>query len=186
MGTSFPDIRYMVHVSRESTHKPGVTWCNVVHESDPFIAGMLFHSLVDDLRDRFFKNQVTGFAWQQLANPMSYAVKTAEDMVLFPCLENTKLSGYFDAVQQQERTFVADEKSIREWHFALKQYFIHGPTIKTLAGLFNKNTSVSASLVYAASAALARSTHFQKQVHLFYDHFETILAHSFSTACMRV
>lgn len=49
-GTLFPDIRYIAHLSRTATHKQKVTLTQVCAEKDPFTAGKLFHSYIDDAR----------------------------------------------------------------------------------------------------------------------------------------
>ncbi len=49
-GTLFPDIRYVAQLPRTSTHKRKVTLDTVCAAPDPFHAGKLFHSYVDDQR----------------------------------------------------------------------------------------------------------------------------------------
>ena len=93
LGASFPDIRYAARVPREYTHKSQVTWCDVINEPDAFDAGVLFHVLVDNMREKYFKtHDITPFALQRFGNPVSYLVKTAEDIVLFKCLCDTKFA----------------------------------------------------------------------------------------------
>lgn len=50
-GTLFPDIRYVAGLSRGSTHKKKVTLVEVCAQTDPFTAGKLFHSYIDQLRE---------------------------------------------------------------------------------------------------------------------------------------
>lgn len=49
-GTLFPDIRYIAGLPRNSTHTKKVTLAQVCAEPDPFRAGKLFHSYIDDQR----------------------------------------------------------------------------------------------------------------------------------------
>ena len=53
IGTVFPDIRYMGDCDRGDTHWDTISLKEVLEETDPFIAGMKFHSLRGEL-DSFF------------------------------------------------------------------------------------------------------------------------------------
>ena len=46
LGTLFPDVRYLGTIPREETHFPEMTLEEVLEETNPFLAGMKFHSYV--------------------------------------------------------------------------------------------------------------------------------------------
>ncbi len=186
LGASFPDIRYAAHVPREYTHKAAVKWCDVVGEVDPFVAGMLFHSLVDEMREKHFLTHApVYFQLQRFGSIGSYLVKAAEDIVLFSCLRDSEFVRHFDVILAQEKLFIFDESVIRAWHDSLKNYFVCGPTAQSLAQLIGRDYRFGANVFYRLANRIAQTERFRKWVISFYDNFETILANSFSFACMR-
>src|SRR3990167_3969890 len=54
VGTSFPDIRHLGSLSREQTHLRPIDLASIREESDPFLAGMLFHNYVDITRKAYW------------------------------------------------------------------------------------------------------------------------------------
>jgi hypothetical protein len=51
-GNLFPDIRYVAHIPRTETHVKDVTLTQINNTKDPFVAGKLFHSYVDEQREK--------------------------------------------------------------------------------------------------------------------------------------
>ena len=52
IGTSFPDIRYLKVIERDKTHNPKTTLSEVLNTTNSFRSGLLFHSLVDEVREK--------------------------------------------------------------------------------------------------------------------------------------
>ncbi|MDP2932964.1 MAG: hypothetical protein Q8N81_02425, partial [bacterium] len=59
VGTIFSDIRYLGAIDRKSTHSPlrELNLKDVKEEQNSFTAGLKFHSLVDDIRERFIESK---------------------------------------------------------------------------------------------------------------------------------
>src|SRR5438552_12343909 len=81
IGTSFPDIRYLNVIDREKTHLSHVTLEEILQEPDSFKAGMLFHSFVDEQREKYivahgFYGELPSFIF------ITQVLKFAEDIIL--------------------------------------------------------------------------------------------------------
>lgn len=131
VGTSFPDIRYLGVISREQTHldnKP-VSFDDVKQEQDSFKAGMKFHVLVDQVRER----EVVQHGLYAIVPRSKFAgsvLKLHEDILLHKHLNDIALiSSYFDDLVPQEKTFGIDEKYINAWHRMIQQ-FIKNPSLE--------------------------------------------------------
>ncbi len=122
IGTSFPDIRYLGVISRNVTHFSGVTIEDIMQEKDSFKAGMLFHSLVDRLREEYivahrFYSKIPDFKL------ITQTLKYAEDEILRSIFDSTVYVDYFDDILEQEKAYNISEKDIRTWHKYLQTYF---------------------------------------------------------------
>ena len=53
----FPDIRYVSSLPRTATHTKNVTLQRVIDTENPFFAGVLFHTYVDEKRERIAQEQ---------------------------------------------------------------------------------------------------------------------------------
>lgn len=61
VGTSLPDIKHLGVITREKAHFCGLT-INNLKEKDSFEAGFQFHSLVDEIREKFVgENDIYSF-----------------------------------------------------------------------------------------------------------------------------
>ena len=124
IGTSFPDIRYLGCISREKTHLKNVTLDDIKKEKSSFKAGMMFHSLVDEVREKYMKN---ADVYKEIPKSMvtTQALKFNEDIILIDKLNNLdKYAHYFDDILPDELTLVKAEY-LNTWHKALKKYFLN-------------------------------------------------------------
>lgn len=128
IGTSFPDIRYLGVIERDKTHKINVTLKEVKQEKSSFKSGLLFHSLVDHIREKFMKeNSIYDLLPESPF--LSQAIKIHEDQILFEKVNNwQKIINYFDLILPEERNYGINDDDLKKWHLLLQQYFKNKPT----------------------------------------------------------
>ncbi|MBT3455947.1 hypothetical protein HN446_02685 [bacterium] len=137
LGTSFPDIRFLVPIEKNETHSGSVTWDMVKKENDSFQAGLLFHSLVDILSKAYRKSARVYDQLPDITRARTL-MNNYEDMLLYDKAQSWKeISGYFDTILPQEKCFGIEEKYIYEWHNILKLYSSKKPSPKSLS-VFSK------------------------------------------------
>lgn len=131
IGTSFPDIRTVAKIPRESTHVKNVPLEKILHEPNSFKQGMLFHAYVDEEYEKFMREQHIG----SLLPNIPYAhnlLKGLADRILFEELKNRSFIHYFDKILKEELAIVPNISIVRAWHTYLQNYFFYGPTPQTL------------------------------------------------------
>ncbi len=127
-GTLFPDIRYIASISRTETHTKNVTLEEVTSSKNPFTAGMLFHSYIDEQREALA--QQVGI-YDHLTNiPKRHKaalLKIIEDQLIYAKLN-------VPMVRKALRTFSAEERqhkvkipTIMLWHRLLTNYLKQSP-----------------------------------------------------------
>ncbi|OGB84717.1 hypothetical protein A3F66_06935 [candidate division TM6 bacterium RIFCSPHIGHO2_12_FULL_32_22] len=129
IGTSFPDIRYLGCISRDKTHIKNVTLDDIKKEKSSFKAGMMFHALVDEVREKYMNEHEIYkiFPRSKLGDA---ALKFNEDLLLFPQLNDLdKYAYYFDSILFEELEFIKSEY-VKTWHKALKKYLLNFNDIK--------------------------------------------------------
>jgi hypothetical protein len=128
LGNLFPDIRYLGDIERTKTHQEGVSFADVLSESNAFTSGMLFHSFVDEKRERIV--QETGI-YDVLPEKylVSVALKISEDVAFYAMSEQWPLfMSYLKGVIQDEKQFDIPDIKIKQWHDINRDYFSN-PTI---------------------------------------------------------
>lgn len=178
VGTMLPDIRYWAHMPREYTHKKTVSINDVLREPDAFKAGILFHSLVDNVRDDFFRRH-PALALMRFADYRGYLMKNIEDLVLFDHVLDKSFVRYFDEVLASEVKLVGDRALVNKWHLMLQQYFMEGPNVRTIYRLLyqdlpakNWYKQVGIKIFYQLSSNLAHNEQIKKSILSFYENFE--------------
>ncbi len=137
VGTSFPDIRYVGHLRREQTHWLDLTIDDIKKEKNPFIAGMKFHSWVDETRERFVeKNNLYDCFTSSAINKT--VLKFFEDTQLHEKVDWSEIIPYFDDIQKEEISFGIPTETINHWHSTLQEYFSREPTIEHIKITFEK------------------------------------------------
>lgn len=129
IGNLFPDIRYLKVISRDVTHFSNVTLSDVQGENDPFMAGVLFHSLIDEARERFV---VAKNAYKHLPDShlSTVALKVCEDRKLYSYTDKWSLyTGYLKDVLPQEKDFDVPEEKLIQWH-RMHVDFLSNPSIE--------------------------------------------------------
>lgn len=115
LGTSFPDIRYITHCSREETHFNVRSLKEVEESPSYFIAGMKFHAWVDHVREAF----VVASGIYDKIEP--YGEGKKETLLKFIEEEIIDYDGrgwgsIFREVLDEEKAFASSEK-IQKWHW---------------------------------------------------------------------
>jgi|SRR5579859_968144 len=121
-GTSFPDIRYLKCVERAQTHFENVTLDDVKKEKNSFKAGMLFHSFVDEQREKYIVEHKIYDKLPQFRFT-TQALKFAEDKLLMSLFNIQKYKSYFDGLIDAERAYNISDEHIKMWHTFLQKYF---------------------------------------------------------------
>jgi len=133
VGTSFPDIRYLNVVPRNSTHvtKPhSLLWQEIKQCRNPFYVGILIHSLVDICQvDFMLKTKI--FQTIPELNDDPHRLKLFHDLVLYPkgitwIHDWPSITRYFDDYLFAERAYGVSDEMLDVWHMRLKSYFSQG------------------------------------------------------------
>lgn len=137
IGTSFPDIRYLGVIERNKTHFTNPSLKCIKSEND-VKAGMMFHSLVDEVREKFIEeNKVYKIIPRNDISIQS--LKLFEDEILYNKIENwNSIASYFDSILPEESTYTIKTEEIERWHNTLKLYFAQKPNIKSREILFKE------------------------------------------------
>jgi hypothetical protein len=128
VGTLFPDIRYLKVIEREKTHFERLSIQDILDERNSFIAGLKYHSLVDEVREKhMIKNNM--YAVIPSSMFITQALKMYEDELLYSNIPNWKLvSICLDEVLLEEVGMVAQPTQVKRWHFLMREYFKNTPT----------------------------------------------------------
>lgn len=186
VGTSFPDIRYIANLSRESTHIEPVSWERVINEPNSFKAGMLFHNLVDHVRIDHFegyfydRNHLQHYSAIYIKLfPM--VLKIAEDNMLYSMNKDwQKIMGYFDIIYDEEKALCPDEAILKKWHLGLQNYFNQPPTMRVInsflkvtgGGMQLESSELDSEQFFLK---LLQDHNFQEKLATFYFSFQTLL-----------
>lgn len=116
VGTSFADIRYLGVIERDKTHYSDASIERIRSQEDSFIAGLMFHSLVDKIREDYIKSK---YIYRELpkSDYISQAMKVCEDIVVYPkCKHWDQYANYFGTILENGRDYGIDATEIERWH----------------------------------------------------------------------
>lgn len=128
VGTVFPDIRYLKVIDREKTHFKGLYLRDILEERDSFTAGLKYHSLVDEVREKYMveKGIYDLFPSSKL---ITQALKAYEDEVLYSNVSDwNQVVAYLDKVLPEETELVEQMDKVKAWHSLMQRYFKEAPT----------------------------------------------------------
>ncbi|MEK7610339.1 MAG: hypothetical protein AAB468_01155 [Patescibacteria group bacterium] len=134
VGTVFPDIRYLKVIERDKTHFKGLTLEDILNETSPFVAGMKYHSLVDEVREKYVieKNIYQFFPASKF---IKHALKTYEDEILYNKVSDwSEIVKYFDIIADGEIKLVEQSDKLKLWHSVIQEYFKESPTDNSRRG----------------------------------------------------
>jgi hypothetical protein len=128
IGTVFPDIRYLKVIERDKTHFKGLSFQDILDEKNSFIAGMKYHSLVDEVREKYMiENGVYTFI--PPSKYITQALKIFEDEVLYQnVLDWVQVISFLDKILADETSLVEDVGKIKMWQSLMQEYFKQTPT----------------------------------------------------------
>jgi hypothetical protein len=128
VSTVFPDIRYLKVIERDKTHFKDLTFQDVLNEQNSFTAGLKYHSLVDEVREKYM---VENGVYDLIPSSkfITQALKIYEDEVLYKnVLDWNKIIVFLDRVLNEEAELVNQTNKINEWHALMQEYFKQAPT----------------------------------------------------------
>lgn len=129
-GTLFPDIRYLGVIHRSNTHKKHVALTHVqkLFKTDPFKAGMLFHSYLDEERTKFVEAYKISRHLRTIPkNVRDTFLKFLEDELLVDKTKVMDILFDLNTVAPQELTFGIDPHDVKRWHRYLQMYLAQSP-----------------------------------------------------------
>lgn len=144
LGTLFPDIRYISSVNRTDTHEEGVTLNEIVEHPSPFVAGMKFHSWVDNVRDGYV---LADGIYDRLPEDLTIHqkpsfLKVIEDELLLEELNADYCCDVLETVDPEELKQGIPNQDVERWHAFLLFFFRTSPkTTMTLLSLIDTDLS---------------------------------------------
>jgi len=136
LGTSFPDIRYITKLDREKTHLENITLDQIKNAKTSFRSGFLFHSFVDEAREKYLQKH-NAYDLAPQSKYASFCMKFCEDQMLHEKIKNLAgITQYFNTITPEEYDFGIDEKNIKQWHSFIKQYCGHQNAVKHVLTLY--------------------------------------------------
>lgn len=183
LGTSFPDVRYVAHISRERTHNPNSTWHSIQKESSSFTAGMDFHALCDRIHEQFMTaNKAYDLILASNIHLKGYILKLFEDMIFYDYVTNwPTISDCFDVVLDESLAFGVEKRVIKKWQQGLKYYLSEKPTLTSTIELIAVDYPITHYLMPGCLDMIMpalSNTSLEKIIHEFYTQFLLLLAQS--------
>jgi len=170
IGTVFSDIRHLGVVDRKSTHFPlqEVDLKDVIQEENSFTAGLKFHSLIDDFKERFIKSKnIYSLIPESKYKPQ--ALKLLEDE-----LNYNKVITFFDDILSEELDFDIKEEDIKKWHDILQRYFSKKPNIEMIVIDLQFSEEVQKEIINLVKE-IRPSKKIRQAIEEFYNNFESSL-----------
>lgn len=122
LGTSFPDIRYLTGKDRNLTHFKNLKLSDVLDSKNSFMAGMKFHSLIDEERQLFIRENKV-FENYDVTPTTTHAIKIIEDQLLYPKVNNwNEIANYFQTIPQEALSDDIDKTTVQKWFRILETY----------------------------------------------------------------
>jgi len=128
VGTIFPDVRYLKVVDREKTHFNGLSLKDVLDEKNSFIAGMKYHSLVDEVREKYMVDKDM-YSLIPSSRFITQALKIYEDEVLYSNVSDwDQVIAFLGRELNEEIELVEQIDKVKAWYLILQKYFKEKPT----------------------------------------------------------
>jgi hypothetical protein len=178
IGALFPDIRYLGHVKREITHFEKINFDHILAEKNSFLAGMLYHSFVDKIREEWMVGNGLydlipyEHRWMQ-------AVKLFEDRFFYSDIPNWQIvEAYFKNILPDELKFGMSKDVIEQWHSVLVKYFMYQPTAASIL-TSTKEMGLSEQIAHDINLhieVIEKNKNLIKLAQKFHDEYESILS----------
>jgi hypothetical protein len=138
-GTLFSDIRYMAAIPRSSTHDKGVT-LSQINKAQGFEKGRLFHSYVDEKREKLVKEKkLSEYLVQKYSIPKDYVItflKIVEDEYLDSRRDEALLQAALSTSSSYEESI--PREIVTKYYVETALYIRQGPR-KTLELALGEN-----------------------------------------------
>jgi hypothetical protein len=127
IGTIFPDIQYLKVIEREKTHFKNLSFKNVLKEENSFVAGMKYHSLVDEIREKYMIEKGI-YTLIPSSRFVTQALKAYEDEVLYSNGSDWSIViTYLNTLLPEEIGLVEKVDKVKTWHSLMQEYFKKPP-----------------------------------------------------------
>lgn len=180
-GTTFPDIRYLGVISRNTTHLGGLD-LHTLTSLPAFEAGLKLHSLVDEVREQFMRSQDV-YSLLPESTYITKALKFFEDILLYEKRTDwQELVAYFDHVADEEVSFGIARGDIERWHHTLQTYLATKPTDQSIRMFVTalNGSSAMAEEIIQLTKTMERNIRLKEIIFDFYNRGEELLVVSLS------
>lgn len=157
VGTCYPDIHYLGIIKRETTHVTNIRWEDVVAAPTDFQKGVLFHSLVDEVRIVHLET-VHGNLLPFLPIMRSQIMKFYEDSLIYNQVDDwLKISHYFDEILPEEKqAHQLSDTALQQWHQFIKIYCMQQPSVLSTHTIINQFPQLRARIPFGIPSLLSK------------------------------
>lgn len=181
IGTLFADIRYLGEASRQETHLPDITLEDVLREKSPFLAGLKFHSYVDEVREQFVLEQgIYKYIATITPQHKSTYLKLLEDEYIYSFYDWQEWADALQVIEPEELDWGMEENTIRKWHNLVSVCLLNPPS--TILFLLNATKTGFLNIPIEEVALWnkkftpsVRSKEFRVFVKAMFNHFEFLM-----------
>lgn len=163
VGNLFPDIRYLVKIKRDTTHRTGLSKDDILNAPNAFEAGINLHCYLDEQREALV---VKWGIYNHLkvveeGKRLDTLLKMIEDEILFDRIDLASTLVYINEIPSEELEKGISSDKIAEWHLVLTMFLSQRPrdVLHYLAVLHQPYLNIPASTVQ-----------------LWHEHFDEFLA----------
>lgn len=130
LGSLFPDIRYLGVIKRNQTHFHGITLRKITEKDSAFERGILFHSYVDEFRDKKVRQLGIEKKFTQVPSRLQGTfLKLVEDQILHSQYNWADCRVYLATIPEEEKKWNIDLQTLTQWHTGLTLYFTLFPSV---------------------------------------------------------
>lgn len=152
-GTLFPDIRYLAHIPRSKTHAYKLKLEDISNQKNPFIAGKLFHSFVDEQRQNIVKREkilaaVAPYVPERVGHQL---LKLVEDELCYHAIDSKEALNALKTYDETEKKQGVPFATIKVWHRHLTTYLKQSPI-----ALFNERKEKKKGYLFIPAPMIAR------------------------------
>lgn len=126
IGTLFPDIRYLKVIAKNKTHYTNLS-VSTLNKAEPFLAGIKFHSILDQAREKFILENNT-YSLCPKSKYITHSLKILEDEIFYRHIKDWKAYiDYLNEILPLEKKYKIAESDLKRWHLLLQRYFSKQP-----------------------------------------------------------
>jgi hypothetical protein len=138
IGTTFPDIRVPAKINRDLTHISHPSLSDVKDAPNSFQGGLIFHSLVDEVREEFV--MASGLYENYPENQNTFrSMKILEGEQYYNRLNIwPQVIADLNDILTEEKEFPLSEDQIRNWHKTLQDFFSNSPSLEFASAFYDE------------------------------------------------